>query len=131
MAMFVVQEHDATTLHWDFRLELDGVLKSWAVPKGPPTDPSEKRLAIEVADHAISWADFEGEIERGYGAGTVECWDRGEWEPITEGDPGRALKDGHLSFRLDGRRLKGGYTLQRTRGGSKPQWLLLKRRDSG
>ena len=129
--MFVVQEHDASTLHWDFRLELDGVLKSWAVPKGPPTDPSQKRLAIEVGDHPVSWADFEGKISSGYGAGTVECWDRGTWEPLTEGDPARALRDGHLSFRLSGDRLEGGYTLQRTRGGDKPQWLLIKRRDGG
>ena len=128
MPMFVVQEHDATTRHWDFRLEVDGVLKSWAVPKGPPEDPSHKRLAIEVGDHPISWADFEGRIRSGYGAGTVECWDRGEWEPITEGDPADALRDGHLSFRLHGDRLDGAYTLQRTRAGDKPQWLLLKRR---
>jgi DNA ligase D-like protein (predicted 3'-phosphoesterase) len=121
MPRYVVQLHDATTLHHDFRLEVDGVLKSWAVPKGPSTDPAEKRLAVQVPDHALSHADYE--------SAKVEIVDAGTWEPITEGDPAAALADGHLSFRLDGRTFTGAWTLHRTRAGDKPQWLLIRRRD--
>jgi bifunctional non-homologous end joining protein LigD len=125
---FVVQQHDATTLHWDFRLEVNGVLRSWAVPKGPSTDPREKRLAVEVEDHSLPYGDFEGTIEGGYGAGTVEIWDRGTYEPLTE-DFAAALDAGHASFWLEGERLHGGWALTRTSGGRKPKWLLVKRRD--
>jgi DNA ligase D-like protein (predicted 3'-phosphoesterase) len=128
---FVIQKHDATRLHYDFRLEVDGVLKSWAVPKGPSLDPREKRLAVEVEDHPLSWGDFEGVIGSGYGAGTVIVWDRGTWRPLGDEDPAKALKDGHLSFWLDGEKLRGGFTLRRTSLGGKPQWLLIKRRDEG
>src|SRR4051812_27576969 len=128
---FVIQQHDATTLHYDFRLEVDGTLRSWAVPKGPSTDPREKRLAVEVEDHALSYRDFEGVIGSGYGAGSVIVWDEGEWRPLGDDDPARALSDGHLSFWLEGHKLRGGYTLQRTSKGRKPQWLLIKRRDEG
>ncbi len=127
---FVVQEHDATTLHWDFRLEVDGVLRSWAVPKGPSTDPSVKRLAVEVADHALSYGGFEGTIPRGYGAGTVTIWDSGTYHGLdAEVTMAEALDAGHAKFWLEGARLIGGWTLHRTRDGAKPQWLLIKRRD--
>jgi bifunctional non-homologous end joining protein LigD len=129
MPRFVIQEHHARTLHWDFRLEAGGVFRSWAVPKGVSDDPSEKRLAVEVEDHSLGYGDFEGRIGAGYGKGTVEIWDRGTYEPLTEGSVEDALANGHLSFRLDGERLKGAWTLQRTRGGDKPQWLLIKRRE--
>jgi DNA ligase D-like protein (predicted 3'-phosphoesterase) len=130
MPAFVIQKHDASRLHYDFRLEVDGVLKSWAVPRGPSTDPREKRLAVEVEDHPLDYGDFEGVIAEGnYGAGAVIVWDTGSWHPLTEGDPAVALRGGHLSVWLEGRKLRGGYTLQRTRGGGKPQWLLIKRRD--
>ena len=128
---FVIHKHDATNLHYDFRLEVEGVLKSWAVPKGPSTDPRQKRLAVEVEDHSLEYGDFEGVIGPGYGSGAVIVWDAGTWRPLSDGDPGEALRDGHLSFWLEGEKLRGGFTLQRTRGGAKPQWLLLKRRDEG
>lgn len=128
---FVIQQHDASTLHYDFRLEVDGVLKSWAVPKGPSTDPREKRLAVQVEDHELGYADFEGKIGSGYGAGRVIVWDRGQYRPLTAGDPAAALEKGHFSFWLDGEKLRGGWTLQRTRAGDKPQWLLIKRDDEG
>lgn len=128
---FVVQKHDATRLHYDFRLELDGVLKSWAAPKGPSYDPHEKRLAVEVEDHPLEYASFEGVIPEGeYGAGPVEVWDRGTWTP--EGDPNEGLLHGKLKFRLDGEKLRGGWTLVRM-GGQRPDrktnWLLIKERD--
>ena len=131
MPRFVIQKHDARTLHWDFRLEAGGVFKSWAVPKGPSTDPKEKRLAVEVEDHSLGYGDFQGRIRAGYGKGTVEIWDRGTYEALTEGSVEDALEQGHLSFRLDGERLKGAWTLQRTSGGAQPQWLLIKRREEG
>jgi DNA ligase D-like protein (predicted 3'-phosphoesterase) len=127
--IFTIQLHAATTLHYDFRLEVDGVLKSWAVPKGPSTEPSEKRLAVEVPDHDLDYAGFEGRIGGGYGKGAVIVWDRGTYRPLTEGDFGTALDSGHASFWLDGEKLHGGWTLRRTRDGAKPQWLLIKRRD--
>jgi DNA ligase D-like protein (predicted 3'-phosphoesterase) len=129
MPIFTVQQHAARALHFDFRLEVDGVLRSWAVPKGPSTDPAEKRLAVEVEDHEMGYADFEGGHGPGYGAGAVIVWDMGEYRPLTEGDFGAALDAGHASFWLDGRKLHGGWTLQRTDGGRKPQWLLIKKRD--
>ena len=121
---FVIQEHHATSKHYDFRLELDGVFKSWAVPKGPSLDPAEKRLAMAVEDHPLSWGDFEGVIpKRSYGAGPVIVWDRGEWEPVSG-----SLEEGHLSFRLDGEKLQGGWTLRRW-GDDERKWLLIKKRD--
>ena len=130
-ARFVIQQHAARSLHYDFRLEVDGVLKSWAVPRGFSTDPREKRLAVEVEDHSLDYADFEGVIGSGYGAGRVIVWDNGTWRSLTDGPAGTALERGHLSFWLEGEKLRGGWTLQRTRGGDKPQWLLIKRRDEG
>jgi DNA ligase D-like protein (predicted 3'-phosphoesterase) len=122
MPRFVVQQHAATTLHYDFRLEVGGVLRSWAVPKGPSYDPRDKRLAVEVDDHSLAWGRFEGKI----GRGAVIVWDRGSYEPLTEGPFGEALDAGHASFVLEGRKLKGGWALTRTTNG---QWLLVKRRD--
>jgi DNA ligase D-like protein (predicted 3'-phosphoesterase) len=129
MPIFTVQQHAATTLHFDFRLEVDGVLRSWAVPKGPSMDPAVKRLAVEVGDHALGYADFEGRHGPGYGEGAVIVWDTGDYEPLTEGDFGAALDGGHASFDLHGEKLRGGFTLQRTSAGRKPQWLLIKKRD--
>jgi DNA ligase D-like protein (predicted 3'-phosphoesterase) len=130
MPTFVIQKHAASSLHYDFRLEVDGVLKSWAVPKGPSTDPREKRLAVEVEDHPLSWGKFEGVIGDGYGAGAVIVWDAGGYRPLGEVPMSRALEDGRASFWLEGEKLRGGYTLTRTRmRGGKPQWLLIKRRD--
>ena len=124
----MVQEHHASHLHWDFRLEADGVLKSWAVPKGPPEKPSERRLAVQVEDHPVEYLDFEGTIPSGYGAGTVAIWDLGAYEPIGTSDPGAAIRDGKLTFRLDGERLRGTFTLVRTSGTRAARgknWLLL------
>ena len=107
---FVVQKHAARRLHYDFRLELDGVMKSWAVTKGPSLDPRVRRLAVHVEDHPIEYSDFEGTISQGqYGGGTVMIWDRGTWEPA--GDPARGYRDGKLGFRLNGHRLKGDWAL--------------------
>jgi bifunctional non-homologous end joining protein LigD len=125
VSRFVVQQHHATSKHYDFRLEQDGVFKSWAVPKGPSYDPADKRLAMEVDDHPLSWGAFEGVIpKRSYGAGPVIVWDKGNWER-TNG----SLEEGHLSFRLEGHKLEGEWTLRRIRDGKKPQWLLIKKRD--
>jgi len=132
--IFVIQEHNASSHHFDLRLEIDGVLKSWSVPKGPSTDPAEKRMAIPTEDHPLDYADFEGRIPEGqYGAGTVLLWDRGTWTNITEKD-GRtrsakeALEQGHLLAWLDGEKVRGGYALHRT-GGSDGNWLLIKMDD--
>ena len=128
---FVVQKHAARRLHYDFRLELDGVLKSWAVPKGPSLDPADKRLAVAVEDHPIEYGGFEGTIPEGeYGGGTVMVWDRGTWEP--EGDAAAALAKGNLKFNLDGQRLKGKWALVRMAGARNADgknWLLIKERD--
>jgi DNA ligase D-like protein (predicted 3'-phosphoesterase) len=130
--MFVIQKHAARSLHYDFRLELDGVLRSWAVPKGLSTDPREKRLAVEVEDHPLSYARFEGTIGEGnYGAGAVIVWDIGTYRNLGETPLAEALAKGHASIWLEGEKLRGGWTLQRTRAGSKPQWLAIKRRDEG
>ena len=112
---FIVQKHDATRLHWDLRLEADGVLKSWAVTKGPSPDPEIKRLAVRTEDHPLSYAEFEGTIPKGeYGGGTVMLWDRGWWEPLH--DPAKGLKEGKLHFRLHGERMTGGWALVRMSG---------------
>lgn len=128
---FVIQKHDASTLHYDFRLEVDGTLRSWAVPKGPSTDPRVKRLAVEVEDHPLDYADFEGVIAKGnYGAGSVIVWDRGTYRNLDEEHTmAEAIAAGHVKVWLEGEKLNGGWTLQRTRGGAKPQWLMIKRRD--
>jgi DNA ligase D-like protein (predicted 3'-phosphoesterase) len=128
---FVIQKHAASSLHYDFRLEVDGTLRSWAVPKGPSTDPRAKRLAVEVEDHAMEYADFEGVIGDGsYGSGAVIVWDVGTYRNLDEDRSiAEALNAGHAKVWLEGEKLRGGWTLQRTRGGKKPQWLLIKRRD--
>jgi bifunctional non-homologous end joining protein LigD len=123
---FVVQKHRASRLHYDFRLEHDGVMVSWAVPKGPSVDPSNKRFAMQTEDHPIEYNQFEGVIPEGeYGGGTVMIWDRGTWEPEVD-NVGRALEKGELKFRLQGRKLRGSWVLVRMRD---RQWLLIKHRD--
>jgi bifunctional non-homologous end joining protein LigD len=129
---FVIQKHHARTLHYDLRLEEGGVLKSWAVPKGPSLDPAEKRLAVEVEDHPLEYADFEGSIPEGeYGAGKVIVWDRGTFEPAGEGGTfGEMIGKGSAKIRLSGEKLRGGYALVRTRwGGKATNWLLIKEKD--
>ncbi len=128
---FVIQKHAASSLHYDFRLEVDGTLRSWAVPKGLSTDPRVKRLAVEVEDHPLEYGDFEGVIGEGsYGAGAVIVWDAGTYRDLDEEQTmAQALETGHAKVWLEGQKLQGGWTLQRTRGGEKPQWLVIKRRD--
>ncbi len=131
---FVIQKHAATRLHYDLRLELDGVFKSWAVTRGPSLDPHDKRLAVEVEDHPLDYGDFEGTIPKGeYGGGTVQLWDRGYWEPEGDKSPQDALADGDLKFVLDGKRLHGSWVLVRMKfdrnGGKRTNWLLIKHRD--
>ena len=121
---FVVQEHWATAHHFDLRLEVDGVLRSWAVPKEPSMDPADKRLAIEVEDHSLKYGSFEGEVA----GGKVKIWDRGTYEQGGRVPWPEALERGHAVFVLHGEKLEGGFALQRTRGGEKPQWLLIKRK---
>ncbi|MBK1632708.1 DNA ligase [Thiohalocapsa halophila] len=136
---FVIQKHDASTLHYDFRLETDGVLKSWAVPKGPSTDPSEKRFAIMTEDHPLDYADFEGVIPEGeYGAGTVLVWDCGRYDNLrankeTPQTVAESLDAGLVEVYLHGEKLTGGYALKRIEGGNEEQskWLLIKMRDAG
>ena len=128
---FVIQKHDATRLHYDLRLEFDGVFKSWAVTRGPSLDPHDKRLAVEVEDHPLDYGDFEGTIPKGqYGGGTVQLWDRGYWE---SDDPERGFKKGDLKFTLHGEKLHGSWVLVRMRhdrnGGKRTNWLLIKHRD--
>ncbi len=127
---FVVHEHHATRLHYDFRLEISGVLKSWAIPKGPSMNPSDKRLAVMVEDHPLEYGDFEGIIPQGqYGAGPVIVWDSGEFQ--TEGDPEAALTKGKLTFSLEGKKLKGTFSLVLMKGrGSGKDWLLIKGKDA-
>ena len=130
---FVVQKHAARRLHYDFRLELGSVLKSWAVPKEPSLDPRERRLAVHVEDHPLEYGRFEGTIPEGqYGAGTVKIWDRGVWIP--DGDPARDYADGKLRFTLRGRRLRGGFSLVRMGGRAAREradnWLLIKTRET-
>jgi bifunctional non-homologous end joining protein LigD len=128
---FVIQKHAASHLHYDFRLELDGVFKSWAVAKGPSLDPSDKRLAIEVEDHPLDYGDFEGTIPKGqYGGGTVMMWDRGYWQCDK---PEESYRKGKLDFMLEGEKLSGGWILTRMRtreGDKKTNWLLIKHRDA-
>lgn len=131
--IYVVQKHRATQLHYDFRLEWNEVLVSWAVPKGPSLNPSVKRLAMQVEDHPVEYADFEGVIPAGeYGGGTVMVWDRGTWEP-EQADVNAAIEKGDFKFTLHGKKLKGSWVLVRTRGyggrGRKTSWLLIKHRD--
>lgn len=131
--IFVVQRHDASSLHFDFRLEIDGVLVSWAVPKGPSLDPRDKRLATRTEDHPMDYADFEGRIAKGeYGGGTVVVWDTGEFENVTEKkgkqvDASDALANGHLKFVLHGEKLSGLFALNHSKmGGDDSNWLLIK-----
>ncbi|WP_281408496.1 DNA polymerase ligase N-terminal domain-containing protein, partial [Rhizobium sp. PEPV16] len=131
---FVIQKHDATRLHYDLRLELDGVFKSWAVTKGPSLDPHDKRLAVEVEDHPLDYGDFEGTIPKGqYGGGTVMLWDRGYWEPEGKKSPEQALAKGDFKFTLEGKRLHGSFVLVRMRNdrdrGKRTNWLLIKHHD--
>lgn len=133
--IFVIQKHAARTLHYDLRLEIDGVLKSWAVPKGPSTNPKDKRLAVPTEDHPLEYATFEGVIpEKQYGAGPVIVWDIGTYRNITEksGKPipaGEAVALGHISFYLEGKKLNGGYALRRFKTGDDEAWLLIKMAD--
>jgi DNA ligase D-like protein (predicted 3'-phosphoesterase) len=132
---FVVQRHNASTLHFDFRLEIDGVLVSWSIPKGPSLDPRDKRLAIRTEDHSLEYLEFEGRIGDGYGAGTVIVWDIGVyWNRTQRGGAvvplDEAVDEGHLSFWLEGHKIRGGFALTRVGSpGGREHWLLVKRRD--
>ena len=127
---FVIQQHAARSLHYDFRLEAAGVLKSWAVPKGPSLNPSEKRLAMATEDHPLEYADFEGVIPEGqYGAGTVIVWDRGTYRNLHEEPVEEQVRKGHVAVWLQGKKLRGGYALTRVGGGKRERWLLVKMDD--
>ena len=134
--IFVIQKHAASRLHYDFRLEVDGVLASWAVPKGPSTDPEDRRLAVPTEDHPLDYVDFEGVIPEGsYGAGTVLVWDTGTYRNLRAEDPAhpmsmeKSLRDGKVLIWLEGKKLRGGYALVRTNMGGTKNWLLIKERD--
>jgi DNA ligase D-like protein (predicted 3'-phosphoesterase) len=136
--IFVIQKHQARNLHYDLRLEVAGVLKSWAVPKGPSTDPRVRRLAVPTEDHPLDYADFEGTIPEGeYGAGTVMVWDTGPYRNLKKDADGEevpvteCLKQGHVEVWLEGRKLQGGYALVRTGKGDEARWLLVKMKDEG
>jgi bifunctional non-homologous end joining protein LigD len=130
---YLIQKHEARNLHFDFRLEMDGVLKSWAIPRGPSMDPGDKRLAVRTEDHPLEYGGFEGSIPKGqYGGGTVMLWDEGTWEPIE--DPEEGFKEGKLKFLVHGKRLQGGFALVRLRSDTgrkqgKENWLLIKEKD--
>lgn len=131
---FVIQKHDATRLHYDLRLEVDGVFRSWAITKGPSLDPHDKRLAVEVEDHPLDYGDFEGTIPKGeYGGGTVMVWDRGFWMPEGDKSAAEQLREGELKLVLAGHKLKGSWVLVRMKGdrygGKRTNWLLIKHRD--
>lgn len=134
--IFVIQKHDASSLHYDFRLEVEGALKSWAVPKGPSTDPGDKRLAVPTEDHPVEYAEFEGVIPEGeYGAGTVLVWDAGLYRNLEDDADGdeipmvECIENGHLKVWLEGKKLHGGYALTRTSPGNDERWLLVKMDD--
>ena len=129
---FVVQKHQASRLHYDFRLQVAGVLKSWAIPKGPSIDPSDKRLAIQVEDHPVEYKDFEGVIPSGeYGGGTVMIWDCGSYELLEKKDPQKSIQEGGIRFRLHGKKLKGGFALIKTEyQKNRNAWLLIKENDT-
>jgi bifunctional non-homologous end joining protein LigD len=131
---FVVHEHQSKRLHYDFRIELGGVLKSWAVPKGPSMNPADKRLAVMTPDHVLAYFDYEGIIPEGLpGAGPVVIWDSGEFVPLDADNPEEALAAGKLSFELNGKKLKGGFALARMKGlpkGTGKEWLLMKKNDA-
>jgi DNA ligase D-like protein (predicted 3'-phosphoesterase) len=130
LPVFVVQKHAATSLHYDFRLEVDRAMRSWAVPKGPSYDPGERRLAMAVDDHPMSWNEFEGVIGPGYGAGTVIIWDQGSYRYTGDAaDMAAGLDDGYARFVLEGEKLRGEWSLRRMSGQKKESWLLSKRRD--
>ena len=131
--IFVVHEHHASRLHYDFRLEIDGVLKSWAVPKGPSMNPAERRLAVMVDDHPLDYGTFEGIIPAGhYGAGPVVIWDEGTFEPLEVAEPSAALERGSLKLKLQGKRLKGAFALVKLKGprATGKEWLLMKKADA-
>jgi len=138
-ARFVIQKHDASRLHYDFRLEVEGVLKSWAIPKGPTVDSNDRRLAVQTEDHPLDYIDFEGVIPEGeYGGGTVLVWDNGTYENLRaqKDDDARdmagSIEDGFVEVRLDGEKIRGGYVLKRTNGeGEKSRWLMIKMKDDG
>lgn len=134
--IFVIQKHDASNLHYDFRLEIDGVLKSWAVPKGLSTNPKDKRLAMPTEDHPLEYADFEGLIpEDQYGGGTVMVWDAGTYKNISKDNDGneipisKSLKKGEVKISLNGKKLKGGYAVIKTGKGKNARWMLIKMKD--
>src|SRR5919197_2310956 len=134
--IFVIQKHAARQLHYDFRLQVGRALKSWAVPKGPSLNPSDKRMAVEVEDHPLDYAKFEGVIPKGeYGAGTVMIWDKGTYRNVTKKNDKevpitKALKNGHIAVDLDGKKIEGRYALSRIVKGKKPRWLLVKMKDA-